>query len=538
MSDPKTVAPPPALPIPTSLLAASELVEQAFTRASGAPLVKGNSVRVLKDGAANYSAWFASIRAARKTVYFENYIIEEDEVGQELAAALSDRARAGVKVRLMRDWLGSLGGASRRFWRHMAEAGVEVRRFNPPRIDSPLGWLSRDHRKAVTVDGQIAFVSGLCVSKRWLGDPARGIQPWRDTGVEIRGPAVAFVERAFREVWATTGSPIPATEVTIPGSESLPGDVSVRVVSSSPGKGGLFRLDQLIAAAARRTLWLTDAYFVGFAPYVQALCAAANDGVDVRLLVPSASDLPLIAAFSRSGYRPLLEAGVRIFEWTGSMLHAKTAVADGRWARVGSSNLNIASFISNYEIDVALEHVGLALEMEAMYVADLENATEIVIGPRHRVVPETNATVRDGSPGPRGASGRAIGAVRFAHAVGNVVMRRRVVGFAQSSLMAAFAGTLLALAAITVLWPRVVALPLAALTAWLGVTLMVSAIRLRQRRARQRREAGGIDPTSDAADTSGSIEEIDTKTDGMSVQVDHESGILPSTGATDHQKPR
>jgi cardiolipin synthase len=104
-------------------------------------------------------------------------------------------------------------------------------------------------------------------------------------------------------------------------------------------------------------LWLTDAYFVGFAPYVQALCSAAQDAVDVRLLVPSTSDIMLIAAFSRAGYRPLLEAGVRIFEWNGSMLHAKTAVADGRWARVGSSNLNPASFVSNYEIDVAMEDV-------------------------------------------------------------------------------------------------------------------------------------------------------------------------------------
>jgi cardiolipin synthase len=476
------------------LLEASELVEQAYRRASGAPLVKGNAVRILKDGAANYTAWFAAIRAARKTVFFENYIIEDDEVGGELAAALIDRARAGVKVRMLHDWLGSLAGATRRYWRVLVAAGVEVRRFNTPRIDSPVGWLSRDHRKTVSVDGEVAFVSGVCVSRRWLGDPARGVAPWRDTGIEMRGPAVGHVERAFAEVWAASGGSIPAEELSDPAVLPHVGNVSLRVIADIPKKARLFRLDQLIASAARRTLWLTDAYFVAFAPYVQALCSAAQDGVDVRLLVPSTSDIMLVAAFSRAGYRPLLESGVRIFEWNGSMLHAKTAVADGRWARVGSSNLNPASFISNYEIDVAMEDVGLAREMEEMFLADLENATEIVIDLKSRVVPDDSGALRGdrGKPGSRGASGRAIGVIRFAHAVvGAVTGHRRSLGFAKSRLIAICAGALLASAAIAVLWPRVVALPLAVVMTWAGVTLMVRAIRLWRRRARQRRETEG-----------------------------------------------
>src|SRR5664279_54794 len=413
------VRPVPPSPDAAPLLEASELVEQAYRRASGAPLVKGNAVRILKDGAANYTAWFAAIRAARKTVFFENYIIEDDEVGSELAAALIDRARAGVKVRMLHDWLGSLAGATRRYWRVLVAAGVEVRRFNTPRIDSPVGWLSRDHRKTLSVDGEVAFVTGVCVSRRWLGDPARGVPPWRDTGIEIRGPAVGYVERAFAEVWVASGGSIPAEELSDPAVLPHAGDVSLRVIADIPSKARLFRLDQLIASAAKRTLWLTDAYFVGVAPYVQALCAAAQDAVDVRLLVPSTSDIMLVAAFSRAGYRPLLESGVRIFEWNGSMLHAKTAVADGRWARVGSSNLNPASFISNYEIDVAMEHVGLAREMEEMFLADLENATEIVIDLKRRVVPDGDASLRRdrGKPASRGASGRAIGVVRFAHTV-------------------------------------------------------------------------------------------------------------------------
>ena len=126
----------------------------------------------------------------------------------------------------------------------------------------------------------------------------------------------------------------------------------------------LYRLDQIIATAAKRTLFLTDAYFVGVAPYVQALRAAALDGVDVRLLVPGSSDIPWLMPLTRAGYRPLLEAGVRVFEWNGSMMHAKTAVADARWARVGSSNMNIASWMGNYELDVAVDDVRFGKAME------------------------------------------------------------------------------------------------------------------------------------------------------------------------------
>jgi cardiolipin synthase len=484
----RAVAPSPAT---TLLLEASELVELSYRRASGAPRVEGNAVRILKDGAANYAAWFAAIGVARKTVFFENYIIEDDEVGGELSKVLIDRARAGVKVRMLHDWLGSLVGATHRYWRELAAAGVEVRRFNTPRIDSPVGWLCRDHRKTLSVDGEVAFVTGVCVSHRWLGDPARGIPPWRDTGIEIRGPGVGYVERAFAEVWEVSGGSIPAEELSEPASLPHAGDVSLRIIADVPSKARLFRLDQLIASAARRTLWLTDAYFVGFAPYVQALCAAAQDAVDVRLPVPSTSDIMLVAAISRAGYRPLLESGVRIFEWNGSMLHAKTAVADGCWARVGSSNLNPASFISNYEIDVAMEHVGLAREMEEMFLADLENATEIVVDVKRRVVPDRNALLRGdhGKPRPRGASGGGIGVIRFAHAVvGTVVGRRRSLGLARSHLMVASAGALLVCGAIALIWPMVVALPLAVVMGYSGATLMVRAIRHWRRCARERRE--------------------------------------------------
>ena len=453
------------------------LAEQAFARAAGAPLVAGNHVRLLKDAAANYPAWLAAIRSARRAIFFENYIVAEDDVGREFVAALAAQARQGVRVLALYDWLGAQGRASRSLWQPLLEAGGAVRCFNTPRLDSPFGWLARDHRKMIAVDGAVAFVSGLCVSRTWLGDPARGQDAWRDTGIEVRGPAVAEIERAFGDAWAACGAALGPDAYTDPASAAAQGDVMVRVLATVPNIAALYRLDQLIAAMARTRLWLTDAYFVGVATYVQALRAAALDDVDVRLLVPGASDIPLLSRLSRGGYRPLLEAGVRVFEWNGSMLHAKTAVADGRWARVGSSNLNIASWIGNYELDVAVENDAFARSMQDMYESDLTLATELVLAPHNRV----RATVRQRRSGRRGgsASRAAAGALRLGNTVGAAIINRRVLGATEAGTMAGAGMALLALVAAVLWWPLLVAAPLAALAAWIALSLLVKAWRLR-----------------------------------------------------------
>jgi cardiolipin synthase A/B len=337
---------------------------QLFSRASGAPLREGNRVVLLKDAAENYPAWLRAIAAAERTIHFEMYIIHDDAQGAAFADALLRKAGEGVQVRLLYDWLGGFGKTSHPFWNRLRAGGVDVRCYNPPRFDRPLGWVSRDHRKTITIDGNVAFVTGLCVGQMWAGEPERHLDPWRDTGIEVRGPAVADIEAAFAEAWAGAGSPLPSGFESVP---SLAGDVPLRVVATVPNTAGLFRVDQLVAAMARNTLWLTDAYYGGTAAYVEALRAAARDGVDVRLLVPGASDIPLVRLFSRAGYRPLLEAGIRVFEWNGSMIHAKTAVADGRWARVGSTNLNVASWLGNRELDVIVEHGPFARQMEESF---------------------------------------------------------------------------------------------------------------------------------------------------------------------------
>nr|MBA3711775.1 cardiolipin synthase B [Pyrinomonadaceae bacterium] len=167
------------------------LADQAFSRAAGAPLIEGNYVRLLKDARENYPAWLDAIAKARQHIHFESYIIHEDDTGREFADALIAKARAGVRVRLIYDWMGGLGKTSRRFWNQLRAGGVEVRCYNPPRLDSPLGWISRDHRKMIAVDGRVGFITGLCVGRMWVGEPSKRIDPWRDTGVEVRGPAVA-----------------------------------------------------------------------------------------------------------------------------------------------------------------------------------------------------------------------------------------------------------------------------------------------------------------------------------------------------------
>jgi cardiolipin synthase len=453
------------------------LAARAFGRATGAQSSEGNAARMLLDARENFPAWLDAIRRAQRLILFECYIVDDDEVGHEFARALADRARDGVHVYLIYDWLGSF--RSDALWGPLREAGVRVAAFNPFQLASPLGWTTRDHRKMIAIDGRVGFVSGLCVSAKWLGRPEKRLEPWRDTGIEIRGPAVAELERAFARVWeACEEAPLPAELLTPAGSIPHAGTTRVRVIQGQPSGAGVLRLDLMIAAVARERLWLTDAYFVGTAPYVQALVAAARDGVDVRLLVPGASDLPAVSVLSRAGYRVLLKEGVRVFEWNGTMLHAKTAVADNLWGRVGSTNLNLASFVGNYELDVAIEDEAFSHMMAAQFERDLEYSTEIVLIAGNRV---RRADRRHDDGGavrraPSGSAGRAAaGAVSVGSALGAALTNRRALGPAESGLLAKMAVAAVALGVVGALWPAVLAWPVAALAAWVGFSWLGKA---------------------------------------------------------------
>jgi cardiolipin synthase A/B len=472
-------------PVPSRLLA-----EQALSRAAGAPLVGGNVVELLIDAQAHYTAWLAAIRGAQQRVLLENYIIRDDEVGRAFRDALVERARDGVFVAVIADWMGCLGQSGSSFWKPLHEAGGLVRIFNPPQVGHSLGWMSRDHRKQLVVDGRLGFLSGVCISAKWLGDAARDMAPWRDTGVSLRGPAVAELEAAFADSWAACGIPLPA--FTPQQEDEQAGGVALRVIATQPATAGMYRLDQMIAAMARHTLWLTDAYFIGVAPYVQALSAAARDGVDVRLLVPGTSDIPIVANMSRSGYRPLLKAGIRVFEWNGSMLHAKTAVADGQWARVGSSNLNVASWLNNREIDVAVEDAGFATQLADQYEKDLQKATEIVLTPRRYRRGERVRRSEARRPEHKhlgGSSSRAAaGALRIANSVGAALTERRVLGDTESGTLAGTAVLLAALAIVAIAWPAVIGWPIGLIAIWFAINTGIRALHLRQRRLRRNRD--------------------------------------------------
>ena len=462
--------------------------DRAAARIADSELRLGNAVTLLRDAQENYPAWLQAIRAAERVIHFENFIFADDETGRAFARALAERAAAGVKVRVLYDWLGSSGRALPGFWARLERSGVEVRVFNPPRLSAPF-WIRRNHRKLLTADGRVGFVSGLCVSDSW---PGRATAAWRDTGLALKGPLVADLDWAFAESWALAGAPIASEELPDPDLIPAAGIVPARVISGRPGTYRTYRLDQFIAATAQRNLWLTDAYFVATTSYVQALAEAARDGVDVRLLVPGSSDVQILQPIVRAGYRPLIEAGIRVFEWNGPMLHAKTAVADGRWSRVGSTNLNIASWAMNWELDVVVEDAEFGAAMEEMFLQDLGNATEIVPGASEAKKPGI-ARVR-----PRRVAGRirsrtsrvgrlAAGAIALGNTVGTAIAGSRSLNVTEARSIATIGLLLLSAAAMISAFPILIVAPLVITLVWFGAAFLVRAFRLRGRNREESR---------------------------------------------------
>jgi cardiolipin synthase len=469
---------PSALPADASTV--RTLADQAFSRAANAPLVGGNRVRILRDAAENYPAWEQAIREARRTIHVEMYIIHLDETGRRFIELLASRARDGVAVRVVYDWFGCGWGPLRGLFRPLVAAGGDVRAFNPPSFNSVLGWIRRNHRKLIVTDGRLAYVAGLCVGRMWEGRPERREQPWRDTGVEIVGPSVADAERAFTESWRLTGGGIlPVSEPAAIATAA--GPTHLRLVPTEPFSANLLRVDLLVAALARRRLWITDAYFVGHGVYLEALRRAAGDGVDVRLLLPQGSDVGWTVPLTRTLYRTLLQSGVRIFEWNGTMVHAKTAVADSRWGRVGSSNLNLTSWIGNWELDVAFDDLDMSGTLEEHFLEDLEHSTEITFderrgtlsgrpaaGPRARVRRSARRTVRTMT----GLS-RSLGAA--------ITGSRPLEDFEYPPLLV-FGLMLAAIAAVSIVEPRVFSWPTAVFAGWAALTFFVEALGLWWRR--------------------------------------------------------
>ena len=448
----------------------------AVERTASARAITGNSIEPIADSPKALDAIVALISGAAAWVHFENYIIRDDRTGRRVAEALMERAAAGVKVRVLYDALGSFG-TGRRFWRALRRSGAEVRAFHPIISGHPFDLFVRDHRKLVVADGARAMVGGLCIGNEWAGDPASGREPWRDTMLRVCGPAATALDRAFADVWEQAGAPLVVEELTADPSEC--GNCAVCVVGGIPFEGRIYRATQLIAAAARQRLWITDAYLVPPAPLYAALLDAAKSGVDVRLLVPGASDLRGLQRFTRVGYRELLRAGVRVFEWLGPMIHAKTLVADRQWTRVGSSNLNVSSLLANYELDVLTDDLATADQMAAQFRRDLQESREIVLQPRRLRLPARLVGAAPEVPRePRHKRSRyELGAVA-------VVALRRVAGGLRRALAVTAALACLLIGVLLLVFPRVTGAVVATLAFWLALGFAVYG--LGKRRARDR----------------------------------------------------
>ena len=452
----------------------------ALDRASAARLIPGNNVRHIPDSPAALDAMLALIAGARSSVHFENYIIRDDRTGRRFADALAERARGGVRVHVLYDALGSIG-TGRRFWRELRRSGADVRAFRPLLTSGPFEAFSRDHRKLVVVDGREAMMGGLCIGDEWAGDAARRRLPWRDTMLAVRGPAVAALDGSFGRVWATAGKPLPP-DVLAPVSDPC-GPSALRVVDGVPAQSRAYRAVQLLAAAAQERLWITDAYLVAPPPLYASIVDAAKSGVDVRLVLPGTSDIPVVRTFSRIGYRDLLRAGVRIFEYRGPMIHAKTMVVDHEWARVGSTNLNVSSLLGNYEIDIVAECDTLTEALAAQFRHDAAQSREIVLLERRRFParlmrapePKTQAS----SPVRHKRSRRELQA---AAAIALV----QVAGGARRMLAGAAAAALAVLGALLLIFPTATSLVLA--SGALGISLGLAAYAL-ARRSRRRTDA-------------------------------------------------
>jgi cardiolipin synthase len=453
----------------------TQSVASALNRAAGGRPIPGNRLELLIDGPDTYAAMLQLIERASRWIHFENYIIRSDTEGRRFAEALATRAREGLPVRVLYDAVGSMF-TSPRLWRSLRGAGVEVRAFHRLRPLDIVTNFARDHRKLVVADGTGAVIGGLCIGCEWTGD-GDSVRPWRDTAVRVGGPAAAVLDQAFARTWAVSGAPLSDQEQA--GRVTPEGDGEVRVIVGEPGRERAFRVIELLAAGSMERLWITDAYMVAPPRLFQALRDAARDGVDVRMLVPGSSDLPLIRNLSRIGYRDLLRSGVRIYEWDGPMLHAKTVVSDGRWVRIGSSNLNPSSLIGNYELDVLIEDPSLAESMERQFRLDIGRSREVrrrpLRGPRRISEALPTALTRGEPEVDSGRYRRPRREIRRR----TVLALRTLASNARRSVFLPLAGVFVTLGLLFFVLPRQTAYVFGAICAWLAISAGREAFRRR-----------------------------------------------------------
>ncbi|MBC8010775.1 MAG: cardiolipin synthase [Burkholderiales bacterium] len=345
----------------------------------GAEFTAGNRIELLHNGDAIFPAMLATIRDARRSVCFETFIYWSGSIGREFAESLAARSRAGVRVYLLFDYMGSLTMESDQL-DLMREAGCEIVRFHPPDLLHPSRINNRTHRKLLVVDGAVGFTGGVGIGDEWRGD-AQDRDHWRDTHARIQGPVVAQMQGIFMVNWTKARGRVETDEAFFPALAPA-GESRAQMFHSSPDDGGEnIRLLYLLGiASARRTICLTQAYFLPDSLCRQALAAAARRGVRVEILVPGPlTDSRIVRRASRGCWGELLEAGVRLHEFQPTNLHAKILVVDGVWCTLGSANFDNRSFRLNDEANLSVYDPAVAQALETAFAADLARSRRITL---------------------------------------------------------------------------------------------------------------------------------------------------------------
>jgi cardiolipin synthase len=341
------------------------------------PVLRGGEAEVLQNGDRFYGAMLEAIGRAKDTINFEVYIFESDETGRRFIEAFTERARAGVEVRLLLDWFGSLR-LKRADCRELRNAGVKLEFFRPLALRNLVRMYRRTHRRAIVIDGMVAFTGGAAISNKWRGD-TRTPKEWRDSMTRVTGALVTGVQSAFAANWVyCCGEVIAGPRFYPPREDSGPACALSVVSSPSDAQQSIRLLFWLSFINARRRLWIASSYFIPDRQLRKAVKTRARAGVDVRILVPgNHTDAIPVQYAGRGYYEELLEAGVRIFEYQASMMHAKTVVVDDGWTLVGSANMDERSMEINEENLLGIAEAGFARAVGEGIELDLTRSKEI-----------------------------------------------------------------------------------------------------------------------------------------------------------------
>ena len=368
---------------PTDILERHTAVVESIT---DSPLTKGNKVTLLTDGQATYAAMFNALQHAKDHINLESYIIEDDDTGRKFADLLLQKQAEGVQVHIIYDSFGSTKTPAT-FFQRLRDGGIQVVGFNPI---NPLeareewGLTHRDHRKILIVDGNVAIIGGINISRVYSSLPFKRKQHekapihWRDTDIQVEGPAVAEFQKLFLDTWLKQKGPKLSERNYFPELKEM-GNALVRVVGSTPGETNRIPFIVYVSAIsfAEHSIHMTNSYFIPDGQIVQALTDAALRGVDVKIILPGITDSQLVLYAQRYHYSELLKSGVKLYERNTSLLHAKTAVVDKVWSTVGSTNMDFLSLLNNDEVNAVILSHEFAVEMEKMFVRDLADSRQI-----------------------------------------------------------------------------------------------------------------------------------------------------------------